>query len=199
MDIFVATNNSHKVRELAALMSGCTLHLASELGLAFECDETGLTFRENALQKARALEKTIGSSYYILADDSGLLVDSLPGQLGIHTARYGNTKDKILTSAERNAYLLHNLEGIKDRTAHFVCYLVLYKDGKIVCESYETADGYITQQPSGMAGFGYDPVFFCNEAGCVMAELPEEEKNRFSHRGKAVRSLLNAMKTLALT
>ncbi|MCR5761640.1 MAG: non-canonical purine NTP pyrophosphatase [Sphaerochaetaceae bacterium] len=200
MDILLASGNEHKKEELQRLLAGHTLHLPKEFSISFDCDETGLTFEENALQKAEALKKAVDESgkeelkdMGILADDSGLFVDALPGELGIHTARYGSKEgEPILSADEKNTLLLKNLKGVpqEKRTAHFVCTLILLK-GKKKYVATGIAEGRILEEKAkGNGGFGYDPVFFCNDAGCSMATLPEGGKDLYSHRGKAVKLLL---------
>lgn len=200
MDILLASGNEHKKEELQRLLPGHVLHLPGEFGIDFDCEETGLTFEENAMQKAVALKEAVAESgkealmeMGILADDSGLFVDALPGELGIHTARYGSKEgEKILSSDEKNTLLLKNLKGIpqEKRTARFVCTLILLKgDEKYTATG--TAEGRILEEKAvGNEGFGYDPVFFCNDAGCSMATLPKGGKDLYSHRGKAARILL---------
>lgn len=200
MDILLASGNEHKKEELQRLFPGHTLHLPGEFSISFDCEETGLTFEENAEQKAMALKEAVEKSgrkdllkMGILADDSGLFVDALPGELGIHTARYGSKEgEKILSADEKNTLLLKNLKGVpqEKRTARFVCTLILLNKGKKYTAT-GTAEGRILEEKAvGEGGFGYDPVFFCNDAGCSMATLPKGGKDLYSHRGKAAKILL---------
>lgn len=194
MDILLASSNTHKLHEFEALMAPHKLHLPSEFGLSFDCPEDGNTYYENALQKAEALYSVAKHlNMPILADDSGLTVEALPGELGLHTARYGSKPgEPILSSYEKNCLLLKALEGVEleNRNAHFTTVLVLKDKDKII-STEGVAYGHIqTEMSNGNGGFGYDPVFYCDEAGCSMATLPDGQKNLYSHRGKAARALL---------
>ena len=198
MRILLASSNAHKRHEFQLIFKGHEILLPAEAGLSFDCEEDRETFMENSLLKARTLygqlKKAGITGYAVMADDSGLLVSALPGLLGVRTARFGSEDGGPLLSAkERNALLLEKLAGKADaeRTAAFVCAISLIKDDNTVYCVQESTEGRILQEESdATGGFGYDPVFFCNEAGCAMAALPEEEKNRYSHRGKAARSIL---------
>ncbi len=155
---------------------------------SFSCDEDGDTFFSNAYKKALALYEKCGLP--VLADDSGLCVPSLGGDPGVLSARYGSTSPgMVLSSGERNSYLLARMEGLTDREAFFVCSMVLLLDPHRFLSVQETVEGVITSEPRGTGGFGYDPVFFLPDLGCTMAELDEEKKNSLSHRGKAGRVL----------
>ena len=194
MNILFASSNMHKAKELEQLLTPHILHLPSEFGLSFDCEETGTTFIENALQKAQALfcvSSHLGMP--ILADDSGLEVDALDGAPGIHTARYGSKPgEPVLSAHDKNLLLLSNLNGVPEekRTARFVCALVLlYPDGRTV-KVQEKAEGRILFSETGIHGFGYDPVFYSNEACSCFAILTPESKGMYGHRGKAALSLL---------
>ena len=195
MKIILASSNEHKKKEIEQLFVGHEILLPKELGLSFDCVEDGQTFIDNALIKAKALRQVLkdAGDYAVLADDSGLIVDALPGQLGVKTARFGS-KDGVtlLEPHEKNQLLLSKLIGIeeKKRTARFVCAMVLIKDDWTVYCVQECAEGRILEREVGEHGFGYDPVFYCNEAQSPMALLSDEGKNRCSHRGKAARSML---------
>lgn len=200
MKIILASSNEHKKKEIEQLMKGHEVILPSRLGFSFECEENGETFLENAMIKAKALLSVLETNdihdYAILADDSGLIVDALPGQLGVKTARFGSMDEVHLLSAkEKNKLLLSKLENIEEskRTARFVCAMVLLKDKWTAYCVQESAKGRILEKETGSHGFGYDPVFFCNEAKSPMALLSEEEKNLYSHRGKASRAILRCI------
>lgn len=181
MRILLASSNPHKLHELAQLFPHDDLVLPG----SFECEEDGDTFIENALLKARALARTRPREA-ILADDSGLLVDALPGELGVRTSRYGSEEaGRMLTAGEKNALLLSRLEGRPGRGARFVCALVLLLAGGRVFVVQETMEGSIAAAPSGLGGFGYDPVFVPAGLDRPVAELGDGEKNLISHRGKA--------------
>ncbi|WP_319561658.1 RdgB/HAM1 family non-canonical purine NTP pyrophosphatase [Marispirochaeta sp.] len=183
MDLLLATGNKHKQVEFQAILNEHRILTPADIGAPFDCEETGSSFCENSLLKASILFTTTGRP--VIADDSGLCVDSLNGAPGIHSARYGEKNDQSLSAQGKYTLLLHNLEGAANRKAAFVCSLVLYIDNYRYFIFQETCRGVITKAPQGTGGFGYDPVFFIPETGKTMAELSEEEKNRLSHRGKA--------------
>ena len=195
MKIILASSNEHKKKEIEQLFVGHEIFLPKDLGLNFDCEENGQTFIENALIKAKALQKALNGTkdYVVLADDSGLIVDALPGQLGVRTARFGS-KDGItlLEPHEKNKLLLSKLIGLKEeeRAARFVCAMALIKDDWTTYCVQEATEGRILESEVGVHGFGYDPVFYCNEAQSPMALLSDEGKNKCSHRGKAARSML---------
>jgi XTP/dITP diphosphohydrolase len=198
VNIWFATNNAHKKQELegifATAMTPYVINIPSEHGLSFDPDERGTTFLENALIKARALRKILHEQRRIdeavIADDSGLCVDALGGRPGIYSARYGGGGDKKLTDAERNALLIGELSGVTQRSARFVCALVLLLSEERFCAVQETLEGEIISEERGAGGFGYDPLLFIPALGGTLAELPAADKNRLSHRGKAAASLL---------
>lgn len=193
MRIILASGNQHKLKELQKLFPDDELVLPK----SFDCEENGSSFIENALIKARALQALYPNDA-ILADDSGLLVDALPGQLGIHTARYGSDKaGRMLSAQEKNSLLISNMKGVIDRTAHFVCALVFVQGPLRTFIVEESVEGSIIEEELGINGFGYDPIFFLKEKGCTTAQLPEGEKNMISHRGRAaakLRLLLNSIR-----
>ncbi|MGE5856798.1 MAG: XTP/dITP diphosphatase [Syntrophaceae bacterium] len=186
--IVLATRNEGKVRELRDMLRDLdieVLSLQSFPGVP-EVEEDGLTFYENALKKAIAVSRHTTET--VLADDSGLEVDILGGEPGIHSARYSGP---TATDESNNRMLLRNLEGIpkEKRGAAFRCALVLHRpDGP--SESFEGSwRGEILFEPRGALGFGYDPLFFDPAQGLTAAELPPEIKNRISHRGQAFAKL----------
>ena len=165
------------------------LKIPVEAGLIFDPEETGMTFCDNALLKARELKKIIGNNDdFVIADDSGICVDALNGRPGVLSARYGDVNGKKLTDMEKNLLLLKELGDNPKRTARFVCSMVLLFDMERFYIVQETIEGEIVKGvefAKGDGGFGYDPVFFVPEFGKTMAELSAEEKNKISHRGKA--------------
>jgi XTP/dITP diphosphohydrolase len=204
MTIWFASGNLHKKREIAALFPGHRIVLPAEAALAFDPDETGASFQDNALLKARALCHVLADRRGaldgpILADDSGLCVDALGGRPGIYSARYagrdgaglpaGKKPGAGLSAAERNALLLEELGDNPNRAARFVCAMVLLWDGNRFAAVQETLEGELARPGAGRGtgGFGYDPILYLPERGLTVAELPEDEKNRVSHRGKAAR------------
>jgi XTP/dITP diphosphohydrolase len=189
MDILVASYNRHKVDELSPMFPAHRLLSPQDLGLGeIEILEDGHDYYANALIKARALHAL--AHMPTLADDSGLSVAALGGAPGIHSARFGS-KDGIatLSSAERNALLLAEMEGVQDRACAFYCCLVFLFGHDRFLSVQETCPGLLTTEPRGEGGFGYDPLVFLPEMGMTVAELSPEEKSRVSHRGKAARLL----------
>ncbi|MDR2742679.1 MAG: non-canonical purine NTP pyrophosphatase [Treponema sp.] len=202
MTIWFASGNLHKKQEAAALFPGRDVKLPAEAGLAFDPEETGSTFLENALIKARTLYRQLadlrragmpGLEGPVLADDSGICVDALGGRPGIFSARYagrdgaGLPGGKKPDAPERNALLLEELGDNPDRKARFVCAMVLLWDENRFLSVQETLEGELVRpgRDRGAGGFGYDPVFLLPDRGITVAELSEVEKNRISHRGKA--------------
>lgn len=194
MKLVLASSNGGKLAELRELLgAGFDLHAQSEFGVA-DADETGLSFVENAILKARHAAAATGLP--ALGDDSGLCVDALHGAPGLYSARYAGTHGNDEANIDK---LVHELDGIDDarRDARFVCVLALVRDAgdpqPLIAEG--TWHGRILHARRGGNGFGYDPVFFSPAHGCSAAELPAEVKNRDSHRGQALaklRALLQA-------
>ena len=186
MRFIIASNNKNKLREIKDILSGLGAEAVSqsEAGLQFEAEETGDTFEENAMIKAKAACDALGEP--AIADDSGLVVDALGGEPGVYSARYGGKSCN--SDPERTALLLRNMEGIGDRTARFVsCIACVFPNGDAVPARGECR-GEIALKPRGENGFGYDPVFLIPNSGKTMAELSAQEKNAVSHRGNALRS-----------
>lgn len=193
--IIFATGNEGKMKEVRMILSDMHLMIQSmkEAGIAIEIEENGQTFEENALIKARAVAKAAaekGIQAIILADDSGLEIDYLGKEPGIYSARYMGEDTSYHI---KNANLIERLNGVADeeRTARFVCAIAA------VCPDAEhvtrgTIEGRIGYEEKGTNGFGYDPIFYLPEYGCYSAELAPQEKNKISHRGKA----LEAMKAI---
>jgi XTP/dITP diphosphohydrolase len=187
MNIWFATNNTHKKNDLEAVL-GRKIQIPAECGIEFNPEETGITFCENALLKARELKKLIYKNEPVIADDSGLCVDALNGRPGVFSARYGETNGGKLSSQQQNLLLLEELNNVERRSARFVCAMVLLFDYDRFFIVQETLKGEIVKSAGfarGAGGFGYDPVFLLPESGRTLAELSAEEKNSISHRGKA--------------
>lgn len=184
-DIVLATNNAHKVEELGRILApmGWRVRPLSDFPQLPDPPETGATFEENALQKARFVFAL--TELPCLADDSGLEVDALGGQPGVHSKRY----TLEATAASNNAHLLSVMQGLTDRKARFVCALAMVSaGGEAVLRG--TVEGAIGHAPRGQGGFGYDPLFLPDETpGRSMAELSPAEKDEISHRGRAARRL----------
>lgn len=190
--IVFATGNADKLREIRQILADlpCTIISMKEAGLNPEIREDGTTFTENALIKARTVWEALpeGGKTVVMADDSGLEIDALDKEPGVWSARYmgENTSYEI-----KNANLLARLEGVpdKDRTARFVCAAAaVLPDGRELTVR-ETIEGRIGYEPRGKNGFGYDPIFYLPDLSRSTAELEPEEKNRISHRGKAMQAM----------
>lgn len=183
--LIVGTRNSKKLAELRALLCDFPIELVSvgEFPEAPEVEEDGDTFEANAAKKAEVLARALDE--WVVADDSGLEVDALDGRPGVFSARYAGTGHN---DEANNAKLLAELAGVppERRTANFRCVLALASPRKIEFVVEGRCDGLIAGQPMGRNGFGYDPVFFYPPCGCTFAQLDASDKNRVSHRGRAL-------------
>jgi XTP/dITP diphosphohydrolase len=192
--LLIATNNPGKVKEYQALLAGLPLELTypAQEGLDMEVAETGGSFAENASLKATAYAKASG--LLTLADDSGLEVDALGGEPGIRSARYAG---RGASDEERYRLLLEKLRGVpwEKRTARFRCVIAVATPEGQIHTAEGACEGIIAFEPKGEHGFGYDPVFYFQEYGKTMAELPLEIKNRISHRAKAAQKARAAIET----
>ena len=185
MKIVFATSNPHKLHELNEICADSDIEfvLPSE---GFAPIENGSTFEENSLIKAKEAFRV--SKTYSLADDSGLCVDALDGAPGLYSARYAGTQD------EKIEKLLGELKGFENRRAKFVCCVTLLDNkGKMIFQTVGECHGSIVKERKGINGFGYDPIFKADNYDCTIAELSEEEKNKISHRGKALKNFLEFM------
>jgi XTP/dITP diphosphohydrolase len=194
--ILIATTNQGKMKEIRNLVKGlpAVFLSLSEVPDVPEIFEDGTTFEENALKKARAISQSTGM--VTLADDSGLCVDALDGRPGVLSARYAgeNASDE-----EKYLRILEEMQNIPDseRSARFECALALViPDGEEVIFR-GVCEGRITRAPRGSSGFGYDPIFYFEEAGCTFAEMDRESKNQVSHRGRALREFAKFLRRLA--
>ncbi len=182
--LLIASQNRGKLNEMRLLAEGLPVEIVgpAELGLDAAPDETGSTFLENAILKARHYSRASGLP--TVADDSGLSVDALDGGPGLYSSRFGG---EGASDADRNALLLEKLKGLPPgrRGARFTSAVALVADGQVLFEAVETVEGRIAEEPRGPNGFGYDPVFFYPAYGCTFGEVPRELKDRVSHRGKA--------------
>ncbi|MEQ9863296.1 XTP/dITP diphosphatase [Pectobacterium aroidearum] len=192
--VVLATGNPGKVRELASLLADFGLDIVAQTELGVDsAEETGLTFIENAILKARHAAQITGLP--AIADDSGLAVDALGGAPGIYSARYAGADASDQQNLDK---LLLTLKEVPDeqRRASFHCVLVYLRHAEdptpIVCHG--SWQGVLTHEAAGSGGFGYDPIFFVPELGKTAAELTREEKNAQSHRGQALRLLLDALR-----
>ena len=194
--IVLASGNPGKVREINQLLSGSDYEVVPQSAFEVpEAEETGLTFVENALIKARNAARHSGLP--AIADDSGIEVDALRGAPGIYSARYAG---EGATDEANLQKLLAELEGVPEaeRTARFQCVMVYLRhpEDPVPLIVQGTWEGRILTEPRGAGGFGYDPIFFVPEHGCSAAELTPEQKNAISHRGQALCKLVRALNTL---
>lgn len=184
-EFFLATKNNHKLIEFQSFLQPVKLKTPADLGINFLPNENGKSFFENAIIKANLLYDLVHKP--VLADDSGLCVDALNGKPGIFSARYsGQCSDRETQDKKNIEKLLTELDGVQNRTARFVCCVVAYFGAKRFFVAQETCEGLILENCRGEKGFGYDPVFFIPQLNKTMAEISTEEKNLFSHRGKAL-------------
>ncbi len=191
MKIVLASNNKHKLEEYRKILSplGFDVISQSEAGVDIEVDETGTTFEENALLKARAVHEACALP--VFADDSGLEVDFLDGRPGVYSARYAG---KDATDKDRCQKILEELKGVEPqkRTARFVCVIQYINEHGEVKTARGECKGIIGESMAGNGGFGYDPIFICG--GKSFAEMSSEEKNSISHRARAVQKFLEILK-----
>ncbi len=186
--LVVATGNAHKLKEIAEIFTQFEVFSQKQAGFSADVEETGKTFLENALIKARAASNALGC--IALADDSGLCVNALDGAPGVFSARYagGHGNDK-----ENRLLLLKNLQGVKDRSAYFQCAVALvFPDGTELCAEGKT-HGEILTEEVGEGGFGYDPIFQSVDLQKSFGVATAGEKNSVSHRFRALTNLLTAV------
>ena len=193
--ILFATGNEGKMREIRMLLADLDVEVLSmkEAGIQTDIEENGTSFEENALIKARAVAACAKEGDIVLADDSGLEVDYLNKEPGIYSARYLGEDTPY---SVKNAEIIRRLDGVpkEGRTARFVCAIAAALPEDIGGGEKEfvvrgVVEGYIGWEERGTNGFGYDPIFFLPEYGCTSAELSMEEKNKISHRGKALQAI----------
>ena len=181
--IILASNNKDKVKEVKEILKGYDIISMKEAGIDVDIEENGTTFEENALIKARAIMKLTGQ--ITMADDSGLEIDYLNKAPGVYSARFmGHDTSYDI----KNKALIQKLEGVKgsDRSGRFVCAIaVCFPDGREIVKR-GTKEGLIAEEIKGDNGFGYDPIVYLPEYGKTSGELAPEEKNKISHRGKAL-------------
>lgn len=193
MKILAATNNAGKVREIKNILSGEEIEVISlkEAGIEIDPEENGITFEENALIKARAVAKASGMP--TISDDSGLCVDYLDGAPGVYSARYAGEN---ATDAQRIEKLLEEMQGVEraQRKAFFISVAAFVSPDGTEFTATGTVDGYITEAPDGNGGFGYDPVFYSTELRKTFGAMQQEEKDRISHRFRAMTNLKTKLK-----
>jgi len=184
--LVLATRNQGKIREFKELLSDFRVDIKSlkDFGPLSPIKEDGETFEENAYKKAHMTAKMLG--FPVLADDSGLMVDALGGRPGVHSARYAGEK---ASDKENNLKLLEAMQGRRNRKATFKCVIIIAVPSGPALTYEGLCDGEITHEMKGDHGFGYDPVFYYPPLKKTFAQLSLEEKNRVSHRGKAMAQL----------
>jgi XTP/dITP diphosphohydrolase len=184
----IATRNEGKLREYEQLLAGLSMSLTylNEEGITYDVEETGYTFSQNAIRKAREYARISG--LLTLADDSGLEVDALHGEPGVHSARYAGAR---ATDQDRYRLLLERLNEVpwEQRSARFRCVIAVAQPGGETYTSEGVCEGVIAFAPEGEHGFGYDPIFFLPEYGKTMAQLAPEVKNLISHRARAAQGI----------
>ena len=196
MRLVLASKNQHKLVEMQTILGqlGLEVVLESQVDVDVDVEETGTTFMENAILKAKAVMEASGMA--AIADDSGLVVDALNGAPGVYSARYGNKS----SDPERTAFLLENMADVPEeqRTARFVSAIACaLPDGSVVTAE-GTCEGVILFETRGENGFGYDPVFYVPSLGKTFSEADPAEKNAISHRGSALNAFLKAWKEAGL-
>jgi XTP/dITP diphosphohydrolase len=191
--LYVATTNQGKLREFRVLAAGIDLEPLTDLAAIEPVEETGQTFEENAILKA---------TYYgsrapglLIAEDSGIEVDTLDGAPGVRSARFAG---EDATDEENNRLLLERLRGASNRTARYVSVIALADRGRLVETFRGTVEGGIAEAPTGTNGFGYDPLFYYPPRRCTFGELPMAEKNPLSHRGRSFAKLVEFLRSVSL-
>ena len=192
MKYVLATHNPGKLKEMGAILARFGVEVVSpkDLGLTVDVEETGATFAENAMLKAKAICDAAGLP--AIADDSGLCVDALNGGPGVYSARYGG---ESLDDKGRYMLLLNNMRGQTTRAAHFACAIACAFPNGDTLTAEGRCDGTIAFAPMGEGGFGYDPVFFVPEKAKTFGQLTAEEKSAISHRGRALESFVGKLET----
>ena len=217
MKIYLATSNQNKKREIQEIFSQHEIRTPADDGIEFDPEETGTTFYENSLIKAKALYEIVKCP--VIADDSGICVDALNGAPGIYSSRYagpefmkGKPDGSKISQEEQNLHLINQLnEAIKQknlpkmpylngvRSCHYTCAMVLYLGPDRLFVAQETFEGTIIdsiEKQAGNGGFGYDPIVFLPQQNKTIAQLTADEKHAISHRGKAVRALQKIIEKL---
>ena len=188
----LATHNPGKLREMGEILSQYGVEVVSpkDLGVTVDVEETGTTFAENAMLKAKAICEASGLP--AIADDSGLCVDALNGGPGVYSARYGGEE---LDDKGRYTLLLNSMRGQTTRATHFACAIACAFPNGDTLTAEGRCDGAIAFAPLGEGGFGYDPVFLVPEKGKTFGQLTAEEKSAISHRGKALEAFAKKLET----
>ena len=192
MKFVLATHNPGKLKEMSDILARFGVEVVSpgDLGITVDVEETGTTFAENAMLKAKAI--CAAAQLPAIADDSGLCVDALNGGPGVYSARYGG---EGLDDKDRYTLLLNNMRGQTTRAAHFACAIACAFPNGDTLTAEGRCDGTIAFAPMGEGGFGYDPVFFVPEKAKTFGQLTAEEKSAISHRGRALESFIGKLET----
>jgi len=194
--IIIASNNDHKIKEIKEILSQFSFEVLSlkEANINIDVEETGSTFMENAYIKASEIFK-IADGNMVLADDSGLAVESLNGEPGVFSARFAGVHGDTKANNEKLLYLL---EGAKEeqRKAKFICAMVLIVNEDRIIKVEGEVEGIITAEYRGEEGFGYDPLFFIKQYKRTFAQMSADEKNAISHRGMALKKLKGELQKL---
>jgi XTP/dITP diphosphohydrolase len=187
-EVIIATKNSGKAKEFERIFNAKEIQVKTLLNFPDieDVEETGTTFEENAIIKAETIANLLGKM--VISDDSGLEVDALEGRPGVYSARYAGAEKSDSANIDK---VLEELSGVPDseRMARFRCVLAVARPGEKTVTFAGECEGHILTERKGQSGFGYDPIFFVEEKGRAMAELLPEEKNRISHRAKAIQKL----------
>ena len=195
MDAIVATNNKNKLKEIKAYLQGHfdSIKSLKEVGIDIDIEETGTTFLENSIIKAKTISKMTNA--VAIADDSGLCVDALNGAPGVYSARFAGepcddlkNNEKLLATLEQKGVISY-----KDRTAHYTSVIVIYYPDDHYISGEGKVEGHILDHYEGDGGFGYDPLFFCDELNKTFAQVTLEEKNTVSHRARALDDVLKKL------
>jgi XTP/dITP diphosphohydrolase len=198
MVLLIATNNAHKMEEYAEIFAELPVVITglADEGISLDPEETGTTFKENAILKAQAFAQV--SEKLILADDSGLEVDALNGEPGVHSARYAHTARD--DHVGRYQLVLDKLAAKNvpwaRRTARFKCVIAVATNQRLIGTVEGTIEGFISHEPKGQNGFGYDPIFYVPEFDQTLAQLTSSQKHRISHRGRAARAAIPLLEQL---
>lgn len=206
MKLFLATGNRHKQKEMQEILPEYEVLIPADIGIDFNPDETGNTFYENSLIKARVLWNLVHEP--VIADDSGICVEALNNEPGIYTSRYagpeymhGRPDGSKISQEEQNRYLIQQLNDTKstNRNCHYTCAMVLVMSPDRIFVAQETFEGQLIdsiEKQAGNGGFGYDPIVFLPQFNRTVAEISAEEKNKISHRGKACRVIKTILESL---
>ena len=190
--IVLASNNKHKIKEFKEILKDYNILSLNDIGYTEEIEETGETFEENSLIKAKTIHEFLkdkNPDYIVIADDSGLCVDSLNGEPGVYSARYAGEHGN---NEANRAKLLDKLKG-KDRTAYFNCTIVVYYPDETHKVFTGKTYGTITEKEIGKTDFGYDCLFLSKDLNKTFGEATEEEKNKVSHRGRAIEAMMKEL------